>query len=267
MLDERIFKLAQETSDAELRDTEESHASRVKHWKVVAHGQGRQFLGIADVYKREVASRAMTIWRSLQRAHSSYGGTLTDSLRADLGVAFHEQLERHVAELHETFHRDMAECPPGANLARTVDNAVANALKRHAAEIEHYVASLEVAADRGRDTGTGYHFYGTVGAVVAASGATAHVVQHIGVEQRDALLAALQLGRDVLSSAATLSPQDRQDWLEIADDVEKEAKKERPNTRRLSQALQNVAAAVQGIANGAPAYDALRAAGMAIGLF
>jgi hypothetical protein len=119
---------------------------------------------------------------------------------------------------------------------------------------------------RGAATAGTYNFYGTVGAVMTANGAVANVVQNIGADQQRALLEALDIVRKALEVAPQVPARDRTELIELADEAVSEVKRERPNTRRLTQVLQNLAGAVQGIASGGPAYEAIRAAAAAIGI-
>jgi len=86
------------------------------------------------------------------------------------------------------------------------------------------------------------------------------------LERQQALMEALRLARQVLNAAPELTAADKVEVTEIVDSTVDEIQRARPNVRRLSQGLQNIAAAVQGIAKGGPAYEATRAAANTIGI-
>jgi hypothetical protein len=267
MLEERIRALAMKSSAAQFADMDEPLATRVNEWKAKMRGNGRMFLYIARTYEDELRARAQVIWRNLQRAHSSFGAPHTGgTLRNDLFNSLREQLDAAVATLAPRLDKDMAGVPSGFPYQKNFGDVRDRELAKHDAEIEHYVASLDAAAARGSPTGGDYHFYGAVGAVMTGPSAFAKVDQHIGQDQQREMLRALELARDAIAAAASVPAKDKAELLEIVEDTAREAQRERPNTRRLSQALQDIAATVQGIANGLPAYEAIRAVANAIGI-
>ncbi len=86
------------------------------------------------------------------------------------------------------------------------------------------------------------------------------------LDRQQALIEALKLAREALYAAPGLTSVDEGELTEIVDSTVDEVQRARPNTRRLSQGLQNIAAALQRIANGRVAYEATRAAANTIGI-
>jgi hypothetical protein len=86
------------------------------------------------------------------------------------------------------------------------------------------------------------------------------------LDQQQALIEALRLAGDALNAAPELTSTDKGELTEIVDSTVDEVQRARPNIRRLSQGLQDIAAAVQGIANGRRAYEAIRAEATASGI-
>lgn len=239
--------------------------------KAKMRGNGHMYIYLMDRYRQEVATRADVIWRNLHRAHVSFGAPLAESLREDLREAFRAALDGALTHLSPSFERDMQEAPQSAK-ERTWVNKFGDArdheLARYEAEIEHYVASLENAKQRGaQPAAASYVVHGNVGAIVSGAGASAHVVQHIGSDQREALLKALEIVRHAVAAAPELVEADRRELLELSDEASSEVCREQPNTRRLSLALQTLAATVQGIASGPAAYQVLASAAAAVGLY
>lgn len=266
MLDDRITALARKTSIIQLKDLDHPLALRIGGLKAKMHGNGRMYIYITQAYEQELFQRGAVVWRNLLRAHNSLGAARTETLRQDLFESFRSQFDEIVRDLAPIFNKDMQGCPPRADLLASFGNARDRELARHDAEIDHYVASLEIAAARGSVTSGEYNFYGNVGAVLTGPGSVAHVTQHIGADQREALLAALRDVKQALVQAADVPPRDQQDLVELADEAIGEVAKESPNTRRLSMILQSLASAVQGIASGPAAYEVLLAAAATIGV-
>src|SRR5205809_163732 len=73
------------------------------------------------------------------------------------------------------------------------------------------------------------------------------------IDQQQAFIQALGLAREAPKAAPDLTAADKSELTEIVDSTVDEVQRARPNTRRLSQGLQNIATALQGITNGGPA--------------
>lgn len=266
MLDERVIALARKTSAVEWKDRDQPLALRVAAWKRQLHGNGRLFIYVMKTYEEEAGARARILWKNLQRAFSSIAAPQNPELRNDLLAELRAQLDEVGRDLAPRFDKDMKDKPATVDHAARLRDALAHELERHTAEIEHFVASIEVAAARGAPIGGTYNFYGAVGAVMTGAGAIGNVVQSFGSDQKQALIAALDEARNAITNAPELTGKDREEVEEIVADAIAEVGRDQPNSRKLSQALQNVAATVQGVANGSQAYEAIRAAASVIGL-
>lgn len=269
MLDERIIALARRTAGPQLTELDRPLEMSAQSWKRKLHAHGHLPLQLMELYEREIAARALVVWRNLHRAHGSFGSQRSEGLLADLSAAFNAEFDAALQALRPRFDADMKGHPhsaKGPDWSAQFAAARDHELVKYAAEIEHYVASLESAAARGAPAATSYTFHGTVGAVLTAQGAVANVVQNINPDQREALLKALELVKQAIGAAPEIQEQDRRELVEFADEAAGEIEKERPNTRRLALTLQSLAAAVQGVASGPGAYEVLRSAAAAIGI-
>jgi hypothetical protein len=265
VLDVRILALAQKTSQTQIRDLDNQFSMTIDEIKAKFHGSGSMYLYVAQAYQEELGQRAAIVWRNLLRAHGSFGSPRPESLHGDLIDAFRSQLDAVTMELTPRFYKDIK--GPGMSQIEKLGDARDHELARHAAEIEHYVATLEVSASRGGKQPVSYVFYGDVGAVMNGSGAVAYLVQKIGPNQREALLQAFDLVKQALAEAPDLPTRDRIELGEFVDDAATEVIREpKKNIRRLNITLQTLASAVKGIASGGPAYEALRAAATEIGI-
>jgi len=266
MLDERIVALARKTAGPQLKDLDKGLGLRAAGNRAQLHGHGQLYLVLLQLYENEIGKRAQVVWRSIHRAHQSFGATVSETLLQDLTEAFRANMNPVVEDLRPKFEQDMRGAPAGMYAAAKFTDALNHELARHETEIEHYVASLHAAAARGAASASQYAFYGNVGAVMTGQGAVANVVQNIGADQREAMLKALEIVKQAIAQAPELTARDRGELSEIADEVAAEVDKESPNTRRLSLTLQTLASAVQGISSGPGAYEVLRTAAAAIGI-
>jgi hypothetical protein len=269
MLDAKIRELARKTATVQIKDLEEPLAMAILGIRSKMRDYGHMWLYMMKRYEEEVAKRAELIWRNLHRAHSSFGAPMSEQLRYDLRSAFREELDAEISNMAPKFQQHFKGAPQSTH-DRTWNAKLGDArdheLARFEAEIEHYVATLEATRARGTPQAVTYNVHGSVGAIVSGAGASASVVQHIASEQRDALINALELVKETIRGAPDLVERDQSELVDLADEAGAEAAKEKPNGRRLGLALQNLASAVQGIASGPGAYEALRNAAAAIGL-
>lgn len=266
MLDERIKNLATKGALVEIKDSELPFRAAINRILVQHRHRGGKYILLAQEFRSELGRRAKILWRNLHRAHGSRSNS-TNDVRADLMDAFKAGLEEIVAAMRPEFSALMKDAPgKHADVTSVLNDARDHEFARHEVEIEHYVADLEEVAKRGARPAGGYHFYGHVGAVMTGAGAVAHVVQNIGTEERETLRSALDLVRQTLKADSQLPERDRREVLELTDEATEEISKDSPNTKRLSMALQSIAATVQGIASGPAAYEVLRTAAAAIGI-
>lgn len=269
MLDERIVRLARKTASPQLKDRDQSLAVSAGGIKAKWHGHGAKFQYLMELYRQEVGQRAEIAWRNLHRAHNSVGAPHTDALRGDLLEVFRADLDAVIGELRPPFDKDMEGATRSFKEPDGVSILVAardRELARYEAEIEHYVNALEAAKARGSITNATYVVHGHVGAIVTGENAVTSIVQNIGAAEREELRNALNVVKEAITQSPELPERDRKELAEFADEAAAEISRESPNTRRLSLTLQTLAAAVQGIANGPAAYEALRAAAVAIGI-
>jgi hypothetical protein len=269
VLDEQVIALARKTAAPQLRDLDRPLAQRATAKVQKFHQYGHLKHLLMELYGEEVARRADVIWRNLHRAHTSLSlvhaeglaGDLLAAFRVDLEVTVKELLPKLMADLNRA-HKFNGEPDWVAQLNAARDHELA----RYEAEIDHYVASLAQAKARGAAPQASYVIHGNVGAVMTGAGAVAHVVQNIGVAQRDELLRALEMVKQAIAQAPEIVERDRTELAELADEASAEVTKDKPNAKRLALTLQTLAATVQGIANGPAAYEVLRAAAVAIGI-
>src|SRR3989442_1024551 len=106
---------------------------RVGAWKAKLHGHGRLFLYVMQAYEEEVKARAQVIWRNLQRAHSSFGATLSDTLRRDLFNSFRAEVDAVVAMLAPRLDQDMQGAPTNFHHQLRLGDARDHEIARHEA--------------------------------------------------------------------------------------------------------------------------------------
>ena len=148
----------------------------------------------------------------------------------------------------------------------TLDEACDDSRRKHDVEIDLYVDSLKISAEEQPSAmAHSYHFYGTVGTVQTGAGATANVVQNLAAEDKQALLRALDQIKDAISSSQALLAQ-REELIEIAEECITLMQAPQPNDSKLRAMFDVLATSVQAVASAQPAYQALKAALLPLGI-
>ena len=111
-----------------------------------------------------------------------------------------------------------------------------------------------------------FNFHGPVGAVQTGPGAVANVVQHIGPHDRAEILRALAQLAAAIQALGQWSGPPREQVLELVDECRVEVERAEPNGLRIAAVAMGIAAAVQTVADGRPAYDTLKAALAVVGV-
>jgi hypothetical protein len=86
------------------------------------------------------------------------------------------------------------------------------------------------------------------------------------MQDREALLSALSLARKALASVDRLPAHPKEEIVELVDEAEIEIKKPKPNNSKLLSTFMTIAQAIQTMGSLKPAYDALKAALLPLGI-
>jgi hypothetical protein len=218
--------------------------------------------GLLRLYSQELEIRASLAWkvavRILRDTDLGSDGDLRSDLKELIGTAI--DLASSTLETDLKTHLQKYRLPELSLDARRNE-----ARERHEVEIDLYMDSRDKNRDRAQAAGQ-YNFYGNVGAVQTGSNAVAHVIQHIGAAEKERLLTAVQAVEEVIKQAAQLETTQRAELLQIASDTKENLNSDTPNKMKLHMTLDVLASAVQGIASGGAAYEALRGAMAMIGM-
>ena len=227
----------------------------------------RRLLQIHAVYAQEVAIRVQLVWQSIVRVHRTLGSQVTDSFRSDLkdaikdyATSIHRELSGLLEETYRASSLQMGKA--------TLDGARDLAIAKHLAEVDIYVDSLLTAQNSNGATslsGT-YNFYGPVGAVQTGAGAVANVVQSLSNEDRASLSAALAQVKAALDASSSIPEVQRAELTGIVIECGREVEAGNPNSTKLMALLMVLGTTIQTIANARPAYEALKAAVLPLGI-
>ena len=221
---------------------------------------------IQQAHERELEVRAIIAWESLVRVHRIFGQPMINSLRNNLKGEIHRRIDQLMIEL--TTSLDDRTHRSGVNISASLLDAHRAVTEKHDIEVDLYVDSLSIK-DEEKTNGAvmqHYNFYGAVGSVQTGANVTANVIQNLDPDDRASLSSAIQQVRDVLSNVSTLGVQERRELLEIVDECMLQMSTSTPNNTKLFTMFNVLGIAIQSIASAQPAYQALKAAVLTLGI-
>jgi hypothetical protein len=220
---------------------------------------------VYDICARDVELRALIVWQNLMRV-LSHAGTVPSATLAD-------ELKQAVSKYESAIYVDpddhlqavarSAGFKPRESLMDARDRAV----RKVYAEIDLFVLGLaRCEQSQSNPSGAVYHFYSPVGAVQTGPNASAQVFQNVTTQDRETFLSALSLLRKALASVDRLPAHPKEEIVELVDEAEAEIKKSKPNNSKLLSTFMIIAQAIQTVGSLKPAYDALKAALLPLGI-
>lgn len=219
---------------------------------------------IFQAHERELDIRAILGWQSLVRVHGALGQPVNTSLRDDLKNEMLHHLREVMSELADSYDK----CTKNSRLHSTfsLEGSLQNVIIKHDVEVDLYVDSLSNNSESFNKMTQNYNFYGSVGAVQTGSSATANVVQNLGTTDLSSLTSAIEQVREALLDAQNLGAEQQKELIEIADDCASQLSSETPNNTKLLTLFNTLGTAIQSISSAQPAYQALKAAVLPLGL-
>lgn len=272
MLDSTLLDRLKGPIDVAFAERRNQVPMEVMHVNAEANKHGmfhssRRLLEIHAIYAREVAIRVQLVWQSIVRVHRTLGSQVTDSFRSDLK----DELRNYATSIHRELSGLLEETYRGSSIQMgktTLDDARDLAIAKHLAEVDIYVDSLLTAQNSSGATslpGT-YNFYGPVGAVQTGVGAVANVVQTLSNADRASLRDALNQVKVALDASCSIPEVQRTELTGIAVECKREVEASNPNSTKLMALLVVLGTTIQTIANARPAYEALKAAVLPLGI-
>lgn len=229
-----------------------------------SHSSAR-YLQIHRLVAQELHTRAIIVWRALVRVHRTLANTFTETLADDFKSEFASYLGEVQAELAKTLAEKIKDDKLLQRL--TLDEAASDSLSKHNIEIDLYADDLRnlSAESAGTSMKHTYNFYGAVGAVQTGAGAQASVVQNLGADERQTILLALVEVRKAIEAAHELGAQ-QGELIEIADECAALTQADSANNSKLRAMFDVLASSIQAVASARPAYEAMKAALLPLGI-
>jgi hypothetical protein len=217
----------------------------------------------------ELAIRAGSIWRAIQRSHASMVGTADASTLADLKQLAAQHVNAQASTVAAICNERLG---PAGNLRNPqFKDMITNGVQKRAAEllaginieIQFYLDSLRQRASA-TPAGPVYNFHGAIGSVQTGANAVANVQLSAG--DRDQLIRALEDLMRAITSNGEIAETNRVQTVELVDDAYTALRAERPNPSKVAALLGGVGSTIQSVASLRGAMDLVRDTAQRIGL-
>lgn len=227
------------------------------------YNSGSYAAGVRDALEGELQARTQTAIDCLRRVQNT--------LRIPADAGFRDDaknlLREKIGLWSGSFSADFQAATSHLSWRMDHDFSRIRQQMEHRASIEVDLLADASAAPAAADSAANsFHFYGPVGALQTGSHARAKIVQNLGDREVEALRQVLEQIRDRLQSSDEVDPTTRTELIQLADDCEGEITSSAPNVSKLNALFQYLATTVQTLASTRPAYDALRAALIPLGI-
>ena len=225
-------------------------------------------VNIFELLSRETEIRVILAWESLVRVHRLFGSIMGDSLRAD----FKEEIKSQALIAHSelsTVLNQILEKSPIKSVNLNLDETLKASLNKHDIEIDLYFDSLEkkvIATGVSASVPHQYNFYGNVGAVQTGANSSANVVQNLGQDDKHVLVEALTQVNEALETIRDMAENKRDELMEMVKECIEISNSQNPNNTKLLTMLNVIGITVQSYASAQPAYQALKAALIPLGI-
>jgi hypothetical protein len=231
-----------------------------------ALSSGRFLVELRECCAQETEIRAKLIWQALLRVMSNLGVTPSEGLSVDLQSEVDGYSAQTLPDLDAIMARHKRD---GSSFqAEPLSSAWGLAMRKIYVEIDLFVSSLHarVENDKLRESqNTTLNIYSPVGIIQTGSGAMTNISYSLGAGERDVLVQALDLVKEKLATGENGGV--REEIYELIEEARAEVGKPKPNGLRLQSVLTGIASAIQTAGNLQPAYQALKAALLPLGIF
>ena len=273
MLDNKVSDLVDRMTRVQFneRQGQLQHDIALAQSQMAARGLGRSGAIVQRVYElcsRDVEIRTLLIWQTLVRVLSQVGVRYSDDLATDLKQEIRKYLSSILDYANDCLQKIVQQI--GIGIATSLSDVREQAFMKVDAEIDLFVLSLlrQTEAREGKTESSGqiFNFYSPIGAIQTGPSATANVVMNLSHLDREALREALERVKEGLSIVEDLPGHPKEEVLDLVEEAKTEVGKPRPNGMRLGSVLMAVGTAIQTVGSLQPAYQALKAALLPLGI-
>lgn len=270
MLDSTIIELANRMIQPQFHERSKQLAYDIglAQSKAGLAGAGRSSALIEQIYNlcgHDIELRALIVWQNLFRVLSQTGVVPSEEFGKELKQEVLRYEQEICAEPFDIFEKIVRNS--GIKTVLSLTDARDRALAKVTAEIDLFLLSLTRRAEAQKNQSPAiFNFYSPVGAVQTGPSATANVIQTINPSEKETLLKALETVKQGLVDIDALPAHPKNEIIELVDEAHTEVNKSNPNGTKLGSILLGIATAIQTAGSLQPAYHALKAALIPLGI-
>jgi hypothetical protein len=264
MLDDIVIIRFRESMEADLRPRDSDVRMRVegadRKWGVSGNAMHKR----GEIGCAELSARAEIIWQGMQRCYAAYQISATDESTIS---GINEHVEYWIRGESNVI-RGLVDAPWGPAQARgeilgRVVKRGDELVRKLQNEARFYVHDL-MNPPKKPEPSTAVNIQTNFGPVAVGAGAQAH--SHIEIAGNVQLVQALETLRASFDQAPMLTPDERNDSLEVIAAAINAARELKPNKLTLSGLLTGVGGAVTLLADAPQAWESVKSAALLVGI-
>lgn len=266
MLDSSVVDVAERMITAQYIERREQLEHDIQSIRAQMSSRGMLHSGSTITKTRqrcvqEIEARMQIAWKVFWRVLTTTGTAETPRLGDDIKAAVSRVVEPAIGDIEA--HLIKAQEIVGMRTETSLVGAYAHAASKVDAEIDLFVLSLRSNAGAGGGAGQTLNFYSPVGAVQTGAGSFAVV---LSPSERETIRSALDQLLLAVANLDTVGGHSQEEYVEVVQEAKEEVQKGNPNKLRLSTLATSIATGIQTTASLQPAYSALKAALLPLGI-
>jgi hypothetical protein len=275
MLDERITRFVQDAVRIRAREFNQDLATRLLQVdsdaaKAGQMGGSGRAKGYAVVFRQDLRNRAHYIFIEIQRALGLYPQLMDETLRNYLVGLHFTEVRKQCNALHNLLEQGLGKSAAfgdsslGSLLSRLNDEC-AHLQEKYTLEMGAFFQASLRSKPVPESNGS-VVINGPVGVVQTGAYASATLIVNVGVEDRGAMIMALEMVASTFRDSQQLADEHRRQMLEVVDQAKVATQQQLPNPTLLRGMFTVVCETLQTLAASQPAMAALRAAALPFGI-
>lgn len=270
MLDQKVIELADRISEVQFEERQEQLKREIQKLEDEFRSAGawkssRLVLLVKELCNQEVVTRTLIVLQALVKVLSTQSKVPAEGLGDSLKQEMLGHRELIISGPLDCLRKIVNKIAP-TTISTDLTEGWEHAKKKVLADIDLFILSLEARSER-REGQTVFHIQGSqVGAIQLGPGASATTIQMLTVPDREALRKALDRVKQDLARVDKLPGYEKDEVLDLIEEGRAEIGKAKPNSIRLTSVFSAIATAIQTAGSLQPAYQALKAALLPLGI-
>ena len=267
MLDAKINLIVEKCIALEIEDRKDVFAREVSQIKekMNLHGMFHSSVTVKHIIEaiaNEFRIRSSFIWNAFARAIDTQNILLNEETVTEIKHNIENILDNQSLDLTKHY-QDLNGIMQGTGRYKSIQELKTSALERTFNEIEY--ATLKQSISSGSEPGI-VNIYQSYGIVQTGQGSTSSMSVSLESSSIKEIEKALISAKQAIEQSNILSPDNREQALELVSDITNEIKRSKPNTFRIRGALEGLALTVRTLGSASSAYKLIKGAASLLGL-